>query len=142
MRRKAMEPRIIDVFFYGLFMDAEALRAKGFHPTNGRQASVSGMALHIGRRATLAPDPAACVHGFVFGLSHEEIERLYAEPSVAAYRPEAVIAQLADQSRIPALCYNLPPSDETEQPNPEYAEKLRAVAGRLGLPADYTANIR
>jgi hypothetical protein len=137
-----MEPRIIDVFFYGLFMDAEALRAKGFRPINGRQASVSGMTLHIGRRATLAPDPTACVHGFVFGLSHQEIERLYAEPSVAAYRPEAVIAQLIDRSRIPALCFNLPPSSEAEQPNPEYAEKLRVVAVRLGLPADYTANIQ
>jgi hypothetical protein len=137
-----MQTRIVDVFFYGLFMDAEALRAKGFHPINGRQACVSGMALHIGRRATLAPDPTQSVYGFVFGLSHEEIERLYAEPSVAAYRPEAVIARLADRSCIPALCFNLPPSNETEQANPEYAEKLRVVAGRLGLPADYTANIQ
>jgi hypothetical protein len=137
-----MEPRIIDVFFYGLFMDAEALRAKGFHPIDGRQARVSGMALHIGRRATLAPDPAKSVYGFVFGLSHEEIERLYAEPSVAAYRPEAVIAELADRSCIPVLCFNLPPSNDTEPANPEYAEKLRVVAGRLGLPIDYTANIQ
>jgi hypothetical protein len=142
MRRRPMEPRIIDVFFYGLFMDEAALRAKGLHPVNGRQASVSGMALHIGRRATLAPDPTARVHGFVFGLSHEEIERLYAEPSVAAYRPEAVIARLADRSCIPALCFNLPPSNQTEQANPEYAEKLRVVATRLGLPADYTATIQ
>jgi len=100
------------------------------------------MALRIGRRATLIPDPAKCVHGFVFGLTHDEIERLYAEPSVAAYRPEAVIAQLTDRSCIPALCFNLPPSNETEAANPEYAEKLRVVASRLGLPADYVASIR
>ena len=137
-----MQSRLIDVFFYGLFMDAESLRAKGFHPANGRQAHVSGMALLIGRRATLVPDPGNCVHGFVFGLTHDEIDRLYAEPSVAAYRPQAVIAQLADQSCIPALCFNLPPSDEAVQANPEYAEKLRAVASRLGLPADYVAGIR
>jgi hypothetical protein len=137
-----MQSRLIDVFFYGLFMDAESLRAKGFHPANGRQAHVSGMALQIGRRATLVPDPSKCAHGFVFGLTHDEIDRLYAEPSVAAYRPEAVIAQLADQSCIPALCFNLPPSDEAVQANPEYAEKLRAVASRLGLPADYVAGIR
>jgi hypothetical protein len=137
-----MEPRIIDVFFYGLFMDAELLRANGLHPANGRQACVSGMALRIGRRATLAPDPAKSVYGFVFGLSHQEIERLYAEPSVAAYRPEAVIARLADRSSIPALCFNLPPSSETEQANPEYAGKLRVVATRLRLPADYIATIQ
>jgi Gamma-glutamyl cyclotransferase, AIG2-like len=137
-----MEPRTIDVFFYGLFMDAELLRANGLHPTNGRQAFVAGMALRIGRRATLVPDPARSVYGFVFGLSHQEVERLYAEPSVSAYRPEAVIAQLADRSCIPALCFNLPPSSETAEANPEYAEKLRMVANRLGLPAEYAAGIR
>jgi hypothetical protein len=137
-----MESRAIDVFFYGLFMDAELLRANGLHPANGRQACVSGMALRIGRRATLVPDPARSVYGFVFGLSHQDVERLYAEPSVSAYRPEAVIARLADRSCVPALCFNLPPSNETDQANPEYAEKLRAVASRLGLPADYAASIR
>jgi hypothetical protein len=137
-----MESRSIDVFFYGLFMDAEALRAQGFHPINARQACLPGMALQIGRRATLVPDPASRTYGFVIGLSHQEVDRLYAEPSVAAYRPEAVIAQLADRSCVPALCFNLPPSDGIVQANPEYAEKLRGVASRLGLPADYTASIR
>ena len=137
-----MESRTIDVFFYGLFMDAEMLRANGLHPANGRQACVAGMALRIGRRATLVPDPARSVYGFVFGLSHQEVERLYAEPSVSAYRPEAVIAQLTDGSNIPALCFNLPPSNVTAEANPEYAEKLRMVADRLGLPAEYTASIR
>ena len=136
-----MQSRLIDVFFYGLFMDAESLEANGFHPVNGRQACVPGMALRIGRRAMLVPDPGTSAHGFVFGLTHDEIDRLYAEPSVAAYRPEAVIAQLADRSCIPALCFNLPPSDEAVQANPDYAERLRQVAGRLGLPADYVADI-
>jgi Gamma-glutamyl cyclotransferase, AIG2-like len=137
-----MDSRPIDVFFYGLFMDAEALRAKGLHPVNGRQACVSGMALRIGHRATLISDPARSVHGVVFGLSHQEIARLYAEPGVTEYRPEAVIARLADGSLVPALCFNLPPSDETVEANPEYAEKLRDVAIKLGLPADYAASIR
>jgi hypothetical protein len=137
-----MDSRPINVFFYGLFMDAEGLRANGFHPVNARHACVPGMSLQIGRRATLVPDPARCAYGFVIGLSHAEVERLYAEPSVAAYRPEAVIAQLMDRSCIAALCFNLPPSDEPAQANPEYAEKLRVVADRLGLPADYAASIR
>src|SRR5215470_95459 len=102
----------VNVFFYGLFMDVEALRVKGFHPVDARMACVTGMALRIGRRATLVPDPAKCVHGFVIGLSHRELQELYAEPSVADYRPEAVIAQFADRSMVPALCFNLPPSGE------------------------------
>jgi hypothetical protein len=137
-----MSSRLIDVFFYGLFMDADLLRANGFEPANGRRARVSGMALRIGRRATLVPDPASSVHGFVFGLSHPEIDRLYQEPSVAMYRPEAVIAHLEDQPSVPALCFNLPPSNEAEPANPEYATKLRTVGMRLGLPAGYLATIQ
>jgi hypothetical protein len=137
-----MDTQTISVFFYGLFMDAETLRANGFHPVDARQACVPGMALQIGRRATLVRDPTSCAYGFVIDLSHDEVERLYAEPSVAAYRPEAVIAQLAGRSFIPALCFNLPPPNQPVEANPEYAEKLRAVANRLGLPADYVASIR
>jgi hypothetical protein len=137
-----MDARSINIFFYGLFMDAEALRANGLRPIEPRQACVAGMALQIGQRATLVPDPAGCVHGYVIGLSHADVDRLYSEPSVAAYRPEAVMAQLRDRSCVPALCFNLPPSDEPVAADPEYAEKLRAVAGRLGLPADYAASIR
>jgi hypothetical protein len=132
----------VDVFFYGLFMDAEALRAKGLHPVKPRMGCVAGMALRIGRRATLVRDPAKSVHGFVIGLSHQELHELYAEPSVADYRPEAVIAQLVDRSCLPALCFNLPPSAEAAKPNPEYAARLREVAGRLGLPAPYVASIQ
>jgi len=136
-----MTPRYIGVFFYGLFMDAEALRANGFHPTNVRQACVSGMALEIGRRATLVPARAGQVFGFVMELSHAEVDRLYSEPSVAEYRPEAVIAQLTDGSPIAALCFNLPPSDEPVTANPDYAKKLRAAATQLGLPAHYVNGI-
>lgn len=74
-------------------------------------------------------------------LCHDEVDRLYAEPSVADYRPEAVLAELTGGSHIAALCFNLPPSDEPVTPNPEYGEKLRAVATRLGLPADYVRGI-
>ncbi len=64
-----MSARPTTVFFYGLFMDAEALRANGFHPIDARQACVVGMALQIGKRATLIPNGAQCVHGFLIGLS-------------------------------------------------------------------------
>jgi hypothetical protein len=60
----------------------------------------------------------------------------------AAYRPEAIIAMLMDGSCIPALCFNLPSSGETEEANPDYAEKLRVVANHLGLPVDYIMGIR
>ena len=136
-----MTRRRINVFFYGLFMDADALRAKGVEPMNPRRVYVPGFALRIGQRATLVPDPDAHVYGILMQLSHDEIERLYAEPGVQMYRPEAVIAELDDTARIPALCFNLPVAPGPDEVNVEYAQKLRDLARRLGLPADYVERI-
>jgi hypothetical protein len=134
--------RRVDVFFYGLFMDAGALRAKDLDPINIRRASVGGMALRLGDRATLIPDPAECVHGMLMALTHAELNRLYAEPSVAAYRPEPVLANLADGTQVAALCFNLPEAPPADQRNPDYAARLQAVARRLALPESYIAEIR
>lgn len=137
-----MAPRRIDVFFYGLFMDADLLRAKGAQPANLRPASVLGFALRIGQRATLLTRPDARAHGIVMQLTHDEIEQLYSEISVRAYRPEAVLAELSDGTRVPALCFNLAAPPKPDEANPEYATKLRALASRLGLPSEYIQTIR
>ena len=137
-----MADRRIDVFFYGLFMDAELLRAKGANPVNVRTACVPGFALRIGQRATLLRSPDSRAYGVVMELTHAEIEHLYAEASVRAYQPEAVVAELNDGSRVLALCFNLLVPPGPEEASAEYAAKLRALAGRLGLPADYVENIR
>ena len=133
--------RRIEVFFYGLFMDADALREKGLHPANPRHARVDGMALHLGARATLAPERGGRVHGMVMSLMHAEIDQLYAEPSVAAYRAEPVMARLMDGGSVAALCFNLPAVPAGVRSNPDYAAKLRIVAKRLGLPESYIARI-
>lgn len=70
-------------------------------------------------------------------LTHDEIEKLYSDSSVRAYRPEAVQTELQDGSRVPALCFNLVESPDPGEANPEYAAKLRALATRLRLPIDY-----
>jgi hypothetical protein len=134
--------RCVDTFFYGLFMDRDLLRAKGLHPADMRRARVDGWRLHIGARAALFPDPAGCVHGMVMALTHAELEQLYAEPSVAMYRPEAVLATLDDGASVAALCFNLPAVEDPAPANPDYAAKLRAVAQRLALPAVYVQSIR
>ena len=38
--------------------------------------------------------------------------------------------------------YNLPQPPAASERNPEYADKLRAVARKVGLPAEYLASIR
>ena len=137
-----MPSRRTDVFFYGLFMDQDLLRSKGLAPEGGEVASVPGFTLRIGQRAALVPDRTGRAHGTVMSLTLAELERLYSEPSVQAYQPQAVLAHLASGGIIAALCYNLPEPPAANEHNPEYAAKLRAVAQKVGLPAEYVASLR
>lgn len=136
------EVRRIDVFFYGLFMDEALLREKGMNPENRRMASVENFSLVIGERATLVPCPGRTVHGVLFSLTHTEVEALYGEASVSVYRPEALLAQLEDESIVPVLCFNLPVPPSEEERNPQYVSKLRALAERIGLPQSYVSSIQ
>jgi hypothetical protein len=133
--------RRIPVFFYGLFMDAGALTAKGLHPTNVRRASLPGHGLRIGERAALVPTPDGRVHGMLMDLTHGEIDRLYSEPGVSVYRAEPVVCD-TDGGSVVALAFNLPVPPGPEQSNPAYAEKLRSLAARLQLPVEYVDSIR
>ncbi len=137
-----MPPRRADVFFYGLFMDQEILRDKGLTPQNREIASVSGLALRIGQRAALVPDEKGKVYGVVMSLTLDELERLYSDPTVQAYRPQAVLARLASGGQVAALCYNLREPPLPSERNPDYAAKLRAVAEKVGLPAEYVAALK
>ena len=133
--------RRIDVFFYGLFMDEELLRAKGVLVMDIRSASVPGFQLRIGNRATLVPAQSGRVFGRIASLSHAELDKLYSEPNLQAYRPEAILAQLANGETLAALCFNLVEPLSLDERNPEYVSTLRALAERLDFPADYVSSI-
>lgn len=131
----------IDLFFYGLFMDEVLLREKGLNPENRRIASLENFCLLIGARATLVPCPGQTVHGVIYSLTHSEVDSLYAEASVSVYRAEAISARLVDGSVTPALCFNLPVPPSIEERNAEYANRLRKLATRIGLPPEYVSSI-
>ncbi|MDD9907990.1 MAG: gamma-glutamylcyclotransferase [Rhodospirillaceae bacterium] len=130
--------RAIDIFFYGLFMDRQALIRQGLHPGPDSVASVDGFRVHIGDRATLAPLAGETAWGVVMALPGDEVAQLYGAPSVADYRPEAVLARKEDGETVAALCYNLP-MDQLSGANKAYAEALHALATELGLPDHYLA---
>jgi len=79
------------------------------------------MACSWTRRAALVPTPGAKVYGLVFSLTRSELDRLYSESSVQAYKPQAVLAQLASGGVAAALCYNVPQPPSPTERNPEYA---------------------
>ena len=122
-------------------MDDSLLRQKGVTPLDGRIASVQDFSLVIGARATLVPRSHSTVHGVVYRLTHAEIDALYSDPSVSVYRPEAVLAHVADGSLVPALCFNLPLPPSADERNADYAARLRTLAERIGLPHDYVSSI-
>lgn len=134
--------RKINVFFYGLFMDEVLLQAKGIPSPDLRVATVPGFQLRIGDRATLVPFPFGQVFGVIASLSHREVEQLYSEPSVQAYRPEPVLAHLVNGEIMAALCFNLVEPPSLNEHNPAYATKLRALAERLHFPQDYVLSIQ
>jgi hypothetical protein len=128
-----------DVFFYGLFMDEELLRAKGANPQAPRKAVVSGRRLRIGQRAMLVPDAAARAYGMVFALTDRELEVLYAEPGLDLYTAERVVATYEDGTSRAVTTYNLAQAMATGPSNQEYAARLRSVLERLGFPTDDAA---
>ena len=129
-----MGSRRSDVFFYGIFMDSSLLRAKGFHPEAEERGVLEGWGLRIAQRATLVREPGGEVHGVVMTLPVDEIEGLYAEPSLQSYRPVAVSIRLHAGGIVAALCYVLPVGPSPEERNEEYAAQLKEIASRLGLP--------
>jgi Gamma-glutamyl cyclotransferase, AIG2-like len=137
-----MTQRRADVFFYGLFMDEGLLRSKGLQPTNVELASLLGMTLRIGERATLVPDAAGRVHGVVMTLTLDELERLYSDSGVQSYRPQAVLVHPQSGGTLAALCYNLPDPPAPGARNADYAQKLRVLGERVGLPPEYVASIK
>jgi hypothetical protein len=74
-------------------------------------------------------------------LTQAEIDHLYSDSSLKAYRPEAVLTEVTDGSTLPALCFNLVEPPQPEECNHHYAAKLRALAERLQLPQHYVDTI-
>ena len=136
-----MSNRRIDVFFYGLFMDVDVLRASGVEPTNIRRARVRDFALRIGQRATLVASPGALAYGMIMSLSHEELAKLYSAPRLVSYHPEAILVQTLDGVFTAALCYNLIEAPGPDERNPEYAVRLQGVLRKLDFPPEYVASI-
>ena len=136
-----MSTRRISVFFYGLFMDLDYLHSKRIEPVNPRRATLSDYTLRIGLRATLVPEPGAQAHGMLMELTHSEVDHLYEDASVVLYRPEAVLVRPEGGAPQPALVFNLAAAPSLGEENALYATKLRTLAQRIGLPAEYVASI-
>jgi len=131
----------VAVFFYGLFMDPDILAGHGIRPGTPRRAQAAGYALRIGQRATLVPAAGARAYGLVYALTHVELDRLYSQPGLEAYRPEPIVVLDSDGRNIPTTCYTLAVAPGAGEGNPQYVAKLRDVLTRLGFPQEYVRSL-
>ncbi|WP_432947517.1 gamma-glutamylcyclotransferase family protein [Kribbella sp. CA-253562] len=127
--------RMINVFFYGLYMDPDLLGDRGVQPRDPRRASVADYSLRIGTQATLLRCTGAHAWGVVYALTHDEVDVLYG--ALPTYRAEPVLARTVNGQFVPALCYILFDPPQPGEANPDYAAALTAAAQRLGLPIDH-----
>ena len=126
--------RLIDVFFYGLYMDAEILKSKNVVPRNKRHALVYEYKLKVGNMATLLREEDAKAYGILYALTHDEIHCLYEGSGIAAYVAEPLMVETEEGEFIPAITCILkkPPADE--EFNREYWDKLMTCMTNYNLP--------
>lgn len=131
----------MNVFFYGLFMDASLLASKSVTPRSAVIGRVDNFEPRIGDRATLVRSPGKRAFGIMMDVAVDDVQRLYSEDSVADYLPQTVTVELANGSSVEATCYNLP-AHRVAGTNKVYARALCELAERLGLDKSYVGEIR
>lgn len=129
------------VFFYGLFMDSELLKGKGFSPSNPVHACIKGYGIRIGERASLVKSENECAYGLVMSLSSKELESLYGEEGVLDYVPESLTVITSSNEPIKVTTYNLP-AERMKGRNKEYARSLAVLAKENNFPSEYIEEIK
>lgn len=127
------ENRSINVFFYGLYMDPDLLKAKGVEPRSPRKAVAKGYRLRVGKMATLVREPDAEAHGIMYQLTHDEVDKLYWGAGLNMYVAEALMIEVEGGEYAAALCCNLLVPPSKEETNSEYVSKLMRCMDKLGV---------
>jgi hypothetical protein len=131
------------VFFYGTFMSGRVLKEHGIECNLTLPAKLSGYRLSIRPRVNLHPQPDEAVYGGLAEVTHAELATLYEGLRTTFginYHPFPVLAQLANGSFLPALCYlsfDIPDAP----PDPAYVRALAECAEQLSAPESYIRHI-
>ena len=131
----------LNVFFYGLFMDVQALADGGVKVTDPVVAFADGLELIIGERASLVCREGSRTYGLLVKMTPEDVVALYSDSSVSDYIPETIKVTVPDGRLRDAECYLLPPG-KLAGTNPDYARKLHALCRELKFPDSYLEHVR
>ncbi|MEW1781444.1 hypothetical protein AB0305_04490 [Arthrobacter sp. NPDC080086] len=135
-----MMERLVDMFFYGLHMDAVGLAKKGVQPRQPRIGYIHDHQIVVAAKAILMHAPGKVAAGMVYALTHSEIDRLYA--GLDDYRAEAFIVEVNDPARsdpgfIPALAMVHVAPCLHGALDAGYITQLGTILKALGLPTSH-----
>lgn len=129
----------VATFCYGSYMDPDVLTRFGAHPDAPTPATLGGHRLAFTPHANVLPAPGETVHGFLYHVAHDDLDRLYGPNGyVTTYLPVPVLVETADGS-VPALTFVEDAPERT--PDGAYMEAFLAICRRMGLPEDYVARV-
>jgi len=132
------------VYFYGTFMSAKVLRDSGINCEATIPAKLNGYELSIRPRVNLKKKEFCVSYGGLAHISHQDISRLYGDLNDKfgiTYYPYSVIAELADGSVTPALCY-ISFDIQDSLADPDYVNELASCATELQAPEPYIGHIK
>lgn len=136
--------RLVDMFFYGLHMDAAGLAKKGVQPRQPRIGYIRDHQIVVATKAVLTRADGKVAAGMVYALTHREIDRLYA--GLDDYRAEAFIVQIDAPARsdpvfLPALAMVHVAPCLHGALDADYITRLGAILTALGLPTSHLPHV-
>lgn len=129
---KADNEDLIDVFFYGAYMDPDILTANGGEPRQQRLAKLPGYRLRLGDKATLLESPADNAVGCVYSLYPHEIRQLYAaHPDYYPITDATVLLTNGLRASVMIMILSEPPAEHIR--NLDYIRNLQQIVRKLGF---------
>ncbi len=114
----------VNVFFYGSFINRTVLAEVNLIPD----------------QVDLVRSDQHSVYGIFCQATHAELDRLYSQPWVGTYLPEAVLVETSGGRLVPALCY-IAPSPAVAPAADDYLDRIVGPACEYGFPAWYIARL-
>jgi hypothetical protein len=139
---KSVSERTVWTFFYGSFINPEALKQYDVTPQAIEVAKLGGYDIAIQPLATLVPSDQHCVYGIVAALTHGELRKLYSQDWVSGYDPYPVLAETMQGKLVAALCYIAAKAAEPSAPSADYLMKIIAPAQEYAFPDWYVERLR
>ncbi len=125
--------RLVEIFFYGLYMDDSILKNLDVVAKNKRVAYVDWYRLRIGKNATLLREKSSKCYGVVCSIMHDDIYKLYIDTGLVNYVPEALLVSTDDSKSFAAICYVLLNPPQKDEINSDYYQKLGSCMKEYGL---------